>query len=325
MGAMATPDRIICGWRVRSALPLPETLPWPRSELAVDIEIRQGRVPERVGESTHDLPYIQAAPDGSLLLDAMPVARFLVRPGRVVVDSSLPPDSADLRVRLLGPVLGILCYLRGLLPLHACAVRIGTRTIAIAGPSCAGKSTLVGALLRRGHTLITDDICAIAYSSVSPLVFPSFPALKLAPDSLKTLDIDSNGLTHVWLDTDKFLVPVSDGFDPAPSILETLYLLEDAPEDIADAIIAINGAEAFQQLSGTFYRPEIGRLLFAKAALFGMAAGLAANVAVRRLVRSSGLARLDEIAKLIEADAMNEVPNRRPVGHTKKRTIEKSE
>jgi hypothetical protein len=40
-----------------------------------------------------------------------------------------------------------------------------------------------------------------------------------------------------------------------------------------------------------------------KAALFGMAARLAANVAVRRLDRSSGPARLDEIARLVEADA----------------------
>jgi hypothetical protein len=302
LDASVTPDRLICGWRVRSALPLPETVTWSGPDRAVDIEIRPGRLPARVGESTPDLPYIEAAPDGSLLLDAMPVGRFLVRPDCVVVDSSLPPDSADLRVRLLGPVLGMLCYLRGILPLHACAVRIDTRTIAIAGPSCAGKSTLAAALLRRGHTLITDDICAITYPSASPSVLPSFPALKLAPDSLKILDIRPNGLTHVWLDTDKFLIPASDGFDPAPSILEKVYLLEDAPEGIADAITAINGAEAFQQLSGMFYRPAIGRLLFTKAALFGMAARLAGHVAVRRLVRSADFACLDETARLVEAD-----------------------
>ncbi len=260
-----------------------------------------------MGESTSDRPYIEAAPDGSLLLNAMPVARFLVRSDSVVVDSSLPPDSADLRVRLLGPVLGALCYLRGILPLHACAVRIGKRTIAIAGPSCAGKSTLAAALLRRGHTLITDDICAVTYPSGSPLVLPSFPALKLAPDSLKMLDIDRNGLTHVWLDSDKFLVPVNDAFDAAPSILEKVYLLERAPEGIADAIIPIHGVEAFQHLGGTFYRPAIGRLLFAKAALFGMATRLASHIAVRRLVRNSSFAGLDEIARLIEADATDGV------------------
>jgi hypothetical protein len=308
LDASVTPDRLICSWRVRSALPLPETVPWLGPDRAVDIEIRLGRLPARVGESTPELSYIEAAPDGSLLLDAMPFGRFLVRPDCVVVDSLLPLDSADLRVRLLGPVLGMLCYLRGILPLHACSVRIDTRTIAIAGRSCAGKSTLVAALLRRGHTLITDDICAITYPSASPSVLPSFPALKLARDSLKTLDIGPNGLTHVWLDTDKFLVPVSDGFDPAPSILEKVYLLEDAPEGIADAITAINGVEAFQQLSGMFYRPAIGRLLFTRAALFGMAARLAAHVAVRRLVLSADFGCLDEIARLVEADATDDQP-----------------
>jgi hypothetical protein len=195
-GKSAVTDRIICGWRVRSLLPLPETAPWHGPDSPIDIEIRPGTVPTKLDKRN----YIEVAPDGRVLLDLSPVVRFLVAPDCVVVDTSHPPEAPDWRVQLLGPVLGLQCYLRGVLPLHACAVRIGARTVAIAGRSCAGKSTLAAALMRRGHALVTDDICAISLLSARPMVLPSFPALKLARDSLKMLDIDPSGLVQVWLD-----------------------------------------------------------------------------------------------------------------------------
>jgi hypothetical protein len=292
-------DRIICGWRVRSALPLPELAPWPGPDRPVDIEIRPGAVPAK-----HR--HIVAAPDGRIILDQSPHARFLVSPDCVIVDTVHRPEAAEWRVRLLGPVLGLLCYLRRVLPLHASCVRIGARTVAIAGHSCAGKSTLAAALMRRNHVLLTDDICAITPLSMRAMVFPSFPALKLASDSMKTFGIDPNGLAHVSLDTEKFLVPGNDGFDPGPSPLDTVYVIEDAPDGMDDAIIGIDGVAAFQQLNTMWYRAEIGRFLCDNPTLFSMAARLAGKVAVRRLVRRSNFDRLAALVSLIEADAMRD-------------------
>jgi hypothetical protein len=295
-------DRIICGWRVRSALPLPETATWCGPDRPVDIEIRPGQVPMK-----HDKQnYIQVVPGGGVLLDLSPIVRFLVTQNCVVVDTPRPPEAPDWRVRFLGPALGVLCYLRGVLPLHACCVRIGTRTVAIAGPSCAGKSTLAAALMRRDHRLVTDDICAISSLSERPIVLPSFPTLKLDPDTVKMFGIDPTSLVNVWLDTEKFLLPGNDGFDPAPLPLDTVYLLEDASEGADHTIIRINGIEAFEQLSAQWYRAEIGRLLYTKLAFFSMAAQLAGRFAVRRLVRKSGFVNLAGLVRLIEADAMSD-------------------
>jgi len=292
-------DYSICGWRVRSELPLPEAAPWPDHDRPVDVQIGAAPVPAISNKNR----YFQTTQDGQVFLDLSPVARFLVAPNNILVDTSYPLEAPDWRVRLLGPALGLLCYLRGIVPLHACSLRIGTRTIAIAGQSCTGKSTLAAALMRRNHVLVTDDICAIALHDGRPTVLPSFPAVKLPTDSLNTLDINPNGLVHVWLDVDKFLLPGSDSFDPKPLPLNTIYLIEDASEGYQPAIIPISGADAFERLNEVYYRDNIGRLIRPATDWFAMATQLAHYVTVRRLVRRPCFAFLKELVELIEADA----------------------
>jgi hypothetical protein len=295
-------DHVICGWRVRTALPLPEVAPWRGPDRPVDIEIRPGSVPAISDKGT----YFETTQDGRVLLDLSPYVRFLVSPHCIVVDTSHSPETPDWRVRLLGPALGLLCYLRGVVPLHASSVRIGSRTIAIAGRSCAGKSTLAAALMQRNHTLVTDDICAVALSAGRPFVLPSFPALKLSNDSMKWLGINPQGLVHVWLDVDKFLLPGGDSFNPAPLSLDVLYLLEDSSDGDDDAIIPVNGAEAFERLTGVYYRAEMARLHHRPSASFSMATQLTRHVLVRRLVRRARFDRLASLVRLIEADTLDQ-------------------
>ena len=295
-------DRVICGWRVRSEFPLPETAPWTGPDSPVEISIVSGVVPARVGERAAELPYIEAAPDGRLLIDASPIVRFLVTRDRVIVESAHEPDAPEWRASLLGPVLAIICYLRGALPLHASALRIGNRAAAIAGRSGAGKSTLAAALARRGHTLITDDICACIGLPGKPLVLPSYPGMKLSLASLDALHIEAHGLQPIGPDFEKvqWLAPI--GFDPAPVPLDRVYLLEDAPHGGEDAIIPANGAEGFQRLSAEIYRPPMGRLLLEKPRFFALTAEFARQVSIRRLVRRRDLRALDGVVDAIEAD-----------------------
>jgi hypothetical protein len=294
-------DYVICDWRVSCALPIPEAAPWRGPDRPIDIEIRRGSVPAIPDKRR----YFEMTQGGKVLLDLSPVVRFLVAPNSIVVDTSYPQEAPDWRVRLLGAALGLLCYLRGILPLHACSVRICGRTIAIVGESCAGKSTLAAALMHRNHALITDDICAITSRCGRPMVLPSFPALKLPSDSLKSLGIDPNGLVHVWLDTDKFLLP-GIGFDPAPQLLDSVYLLEDTSEGKETEIIPVHGSYAFERVGAAYYRAEMGRILCQPSALFSMTTQLADHVAVRRLIRPRGFACLHELAKLIEEDVIRD-------------------
>ena len=283
-------DRVICGWRVRSKLPLPETAPWRGLPRAVDITIDVGRLPTPVGKGAGDLPFIEAGPEGGLVVNATPVARFLVTPNSVIVDSSHWAGASDWRALLLGPVLGALCYFRGFLPLHASALRIEGRTVAIAGASCAGKSTLAAALMRRGHAFVTDDICAMMCSAQGTSVLPSFPALRLSRDSMRILGMDPTRLPRVMHDVEKFVVPANAGYDPAPSRLEAVYLIEDATEEAeSDGIVPLEGATAFVRLCGILYRPMFGRLLLRQSALFEMTTQLCQDL---RMFRTHSAAAL---------------------------------
>ena len=295
-------DRVICGWRVRSEFPLPETVPWTGPDSPVDVTIVSGVVPARLGERAAELPYMEAAPDGRLLIDAAPIVRFLVTRDRVVVETSLAADAPEWRASLLGPVLAIICYLRGALPLHASALRIGHRVAAIAGRSGAGKSTLAAALARRGHTLITDDICACIGLPGPPLVLPSYPGMKLSLASLEALHIETRGLQPIGPDFEKVQWTAPIGFDPAPVALDRVYILEDTTQGSVDEIIPANGAEGFQRLSAEIYRPPMGRLLLAKPRFFAMATELARQVSIRRLVRRRDLRALDSVVAVIETD-----------------------
>jgi len=295
-------DRLICGWRVSSTLPLPETSPWSGPDRPVDISISQGVVPAQLGNRTADLPYIEAGSDGRLLVDASPTGKFLVTDASVVVDTKLPPDAQEWRACLLGPVLAVICYLRGALPLHACALRVGGRVIAVAGRSGAGKSTIAAALSLRGHSLITDDICACVQSNGHALVLPTYPAIKLDRGSLAALGISAHHLTPIGPDFQKVQVVWSHRFDPTPGRLEIVYLIEDTLEGTDDAVIPASGAEGFERLSAEIYRPPIGRLLLAKPAFFAMVTQLATQITIRRLIRQPDFGGLQRLAAAIELD-----------------------
>jgi hypothetical protein len=298
-------DRILCGWRVRSSLSLPETAPWRGPDLPVDIEVRRGTLPAKLSLTTTDLPYVQAAPDGSLVLLALPTARFLVASDRVLVDTPLPEEAPEWRVLLLGPVLGLLCYLRGLLPLHASAVRIGNRVVALAGPSGIGKSTLAAALAQRGHFLISEDVLPIDDRAGPPLALPTIQALKLQGPSLTMLGIEAQGLPRLQFGAKKYHLLLSRSFDPTPCPLHVVYVVEDALQGANETILSVSGGDAFERLSSEVYRPEFGRMLLTKPALFAKAARLTERISVRRLVRRVDLTRLQALVAKIEVDAAN--------------------
>jgi hypothetical protein len=62
---------------------------------------------------------------------------------------------------LLDSVLLCVALLRGRCALHAAAVELFGRAIALVGRSASGKSSVAGALLARGHALVCDDVLVL--------------------------------------------------------------------------------------------------------------------------------------------------------------------
>lgn len=184
-------DLTLCGWRLSSALALPELAGWTGDDRPADMVVEMGAVPEALADEIFVGRFERIARDGTIRIAVPGIAAFLVQGGRrVVVAPDLPEDAPELGHYLLGGVIGDLLHQRGVLPLHASCVAVNGVAVAFAGPSGAGKSTLAAALAVAGHQLLGDDITVVELAADgTPWVRPSFPRQKLWGDSLTALGL----------------------------------------------------------------------------------------------------------------------------------------
>lgn len=141
-----------------------------------------------------------------------------------------PTDPSWWRV-VLDSVLFSAALLHGYEALHAGALTTGDGVIAIAAGSGGGKSTLVGELLRRGLTLMADDVLILERTSADgpPLAHPAPPLMTVPTERIASL---REGLaskappTIAVLENEHWVaMPVHD----RPLPLETLIVLNRCP------------------------------------------------------------------------------------------------
>ncbi|HKA54196.1 MAG TPA: hypothetical protein VKJ47_11090 [Candidatus Binatia bacterium] len=156
------------------------------------------------------------------------VSRYLVRQGREILVVPAPGAGArEVRLFLLGSAWGALCYQRGLFPLHASMVRVGSGVVAFCGAPGAGKSTLAAWLASRGYRLVIDDLCRVDLSVPEPpRVWPSVPRLKLWRAALSALGWSSEQLERDYFRADKFHLPWPEASLRQVLPLRAIYLLE---------------------------------------------------------------------------------------------------
>lgn len=294
-----TDDYLLCGWRVQSDLALPELLPWTGPiSTPVDITIVAGPVPEKLGNAVGPGKYLMVGSDGAVLLHIVGLVRILVRNGATVTVDILHKDAVDSwRLFLLGSALGYLCHQRGVFPLHAATLRIGRRTVAVAGHSGAGKSTLAMALAKQGHALLSDDMTVLRVDQGSAMVLPSFPRLKLWRDSLDALGTSTEGLPRVREGIEKYDLRANAGFDPTPTPLDAILILGEAPEP---SIVASSPVAALPVVRSYLFRQKVAVELGRQAALFFLTAEIVQSVPVYRLMRPKRFESLAATVNLIE-------------------------
>ena len=156
------------------------------------------------------------------------VGRYDIRSGAEICVAAAPGASLNaIQLFLFGSAWGLLCYQRGLLPLHAGVVEVNGAGVAFCGPSGAGKSTLVASLVRRGHALISDDLCRVSVDAERRAqVWPGPRRFKLWRRSLERLGQDTGHLVQDLASEDKFHVPQPAGVAMGPRPLRDIYLLE---------------------------------------------------------------------------------------------------
>jgi hypothetical protein len=95
------------------------------------------------------------------------------------------PDGPTLLARLLGTRVlpAIAALTRGSAALHATAVEVGGRAVAVCGRSGAGKSTLAAALVTAGAELLGDEPVVVDATADGALAWPGVTSLRLVEGS----------------------------------------------------------------------------------------------------------------------------------------------
>jgi hypothetical protein len=293
----------LCGWRVVSELPLPELSPWSGTAWdgrALHVEVSDKPLAE-------DASGFTLLADGSVLLHIPGTASFVIAAmgGLITVYSAQDADPLLLRSYLYGSVLAVICYQRGLFPLHGSSVRIDEAAVVFSGPSGSGKSTLATALARRGHALLSDDVCAVDITNPArPMLWPAFARVKLLPDAIANFGLGAaTAYTRAVLGTKGHFgvssFPASAALNLATPIAAIFALGTPGGDSLHCA--RLPGKDAFLFLNGQAHRRYIGRRLGFDSQLFHHAATLASAVPVYHLDRPAALDQLNETAVLVEA------------------------
>lgn len=287
-------DYDLFGLRIRSEISLPDLLPVTEPRHA-DVCIALGPV----ATIAADAPSVWglAMRDEEAVLTVEGVGRFSIRDGSSIVVEPEPETSErNLRLYLLGSAFGALLHQRGLLPLHANAVRIGDGAAAFMGRSGAGKSTLAGAFMDRGFTLLADDVCVVTTNDAGgPMAQPGLPRLRLWRDAVEASGRDASALELAFEGHEKFVVPTHAGQSATAVPLTRLYLLDELPEgQTGQAIRRLNGVEALDTIVANIYRGQYLPMLGGTARNLRACLALVAAVPVFAVQRQWGYDVMDD-------------------------------
>ena len=142
----------------------------------------------------------------------------------------------DTATYFLGPVMGFVLLLRGFISLHASAIAVGNRAVAIVGPAGSGKSTTAAAFAERGHRILAEDVVTLGDLDTEFMVQPAYPSIRLWPSSVEALYGDAGSLPKLTPTWDKCYLDLTQEkyeFQQCPLPLSAIYVLAERNEDPA--------------------------------------------------------------------------------------------
>jgi hypothetical protein len=282
------------------ALVLGDAPPWAHLSRAAGA-IRYRTPPAESGPDDNLIVFECA--EGFLFRYADGTEFHLSRDGRDVWATWAPASTLqDTETYLLGPVLGFAQRLRGVLCLHASAVVVAGRAIALCGPSEAGKSTTAGAFAAAGHGVLADDMTAIHEVGGRSVAMPAYDHLRLWEESERILLGTSGALPRLTPTWDKRALRLRGQgwtFHNEPVELGAVVLL--APREAgtrAPRVEAVAPGDAFLAIAANSYANYLldGPM---RGAEFASIARLLAHVTVVRATPHADAERIGDLVARI--------------------------
>jgi hypothetical protein len=291
------------GLQITSTIEIPEFL---RGDISKneDVLIQTGKTPVELEKVTFKGVRFQAAP-GEFLLKVDHIAEYYVKDGTnifIYPDEKAP--SSDIRLFLLGSVMGALIHQRGLLPFHGSAITYKNRAFIFSGISGTGKSTLAASFSKEGFPLITDDICTISLNSKNkPIVHPGYPQMKLWADTLEKLGENKISLKKVREGIKKYAYPLENKFINSPYEIAGVYILGTKNTEGLH-IETLKGIEKFNALKNNTYRLNFLKATGKTSSHFGHIESISRNCFVKRIERPTKGFNLSELHKTVLDDML---------------------
>ena len=285
------------GLSVRSPFPLP-FLPLPVHRAGEpDVMVRIGATPAALPSPIIVKRSFGEVAPGAFLLAVDGVARYLVTNGRDVLVEPCGGNDYDLGVFFTGSVFAALLQQRGVVTLHASAIETEAGAVLFTGRPETGKSSLLGAFVRRGYAMLADDVVGVVLDAAGRAVaLPAFPSMKLWADTLQALAWQ--GQERVRPELEKYIVPI-ERFRAAPLAMRAVFALEVHDRDGIE-VRPVQAADAFPWHWKSIHRKRVARGHGQWPASLHTVAAMARDVPVVRVARPAHPFRLDELADRID-------------------------
>ncbi len=226
----------------------------------------------------------------------------------------------DTLTYLLGTVMGFALSRRGITCLHGSVVEVDGFAIGLCGPAGVGKSTTAAAFARRNFRVLSDDVLILEEWGGQFVVRPSYPVLRLWPDSVQHLYGSAEALpplTPNWEKRGLQLAGRRRGFQNRALPLGAVYLLGGRDRELDEPRIEdVRGAAALMGLvANDFVSRVLGKDELARN--FKVLCQLGEQIVLRRITAPANPEKLAEIPSAIVGDFRKHVrascPTRLPV------------
>ena len=307
----------------RSNLPIAGLLPVSSSTKSPDVKINLGCVPVRDSSVSEDKlrytsSYLSEAGEPSLRiwqLDGGEFLRISYSDGTEFwLDRNLEtlwvhwPESLSLENTLsylVGPVLGLLLRLRGVVCLHASVVAINDRSVIFVGSEGAGKSTTAAGFARQGFAILSDDIAALVERDHGFHVLPAYPRVNLWPDSVKLLYGAPDALPPIMANWEKrYLTLEQDGaaqFEGRALPIGAIYIFGGPAAEGESCVELLSQKLALLMLVANTYAANF---LDARqrAEEFAVLGRLVSTVPIRKINPRRDVLHVEELCDVIQRD-----------------------
>lgn len=223
---------------------------------------------------------------------------FLVTPAGDQIFASTPPGATleDTCTYFVGPVMGFVLRLRGVVCLHASTVVIGGRAVAFCGPPGSGKSTTAAAFAQRGYPVLTEDIAALDICE-SFCIRPGYPRVNLWPDSIAKLWGSPDALPAITPNWEKRYLELGNGaaeFYTSSAPLVAIYVIGERGWLQEAKIQSLQPVEALITLASNTYTPYLLDTTM-RALEFDVLTRLVKHVPVRRVSPSADIGNIGRL------------------------------